>query len=89
LAGDSVHVSDGVGEKTSTCSGESGGNEEVSNAEGELTLGVEEGEVESETWKETGFDGTKEETADEETSVGLDDTGKGGDDSPSDSDEGN
>ncbi|ODA76191.1 hypothetical protein RJ55_08475 [Drechmeria coniospora] len=82
------HVADAVGEEAAQGAGDGGADEEVADAQRELVLGVEKGQVEGEAGEEAGLDDAEQKPAGDEAGVRLDEPGEGGDDAPGDGDEG-
>lgn len=85
---DAVHVADAVGEQAAEGAGDGGADEEVADAQGELVLCVEEGQVDVEAREQASLDDAEEQAAGDEGAVGVDEAGEGGDDPPRHGDEG-
>lgn len=83
-----VHVANGESQQTTQATCNSSRDEEVSDPERELMLGVEKGEVDVETRKEAGLESAEEQTARKQGSVRVDEARQGGDDTPAHRDEG-
>lgn len=83
-----VHVADAVGQQPAQRARDGGAHEQVADPQGQLVLGVEEGEVDVEAREQTRLEGAQKQPAGEQARVRLDQPHAGGDDAPADGDEG-
>jgi hypothetical protein len=77
-----------VRKEPAEATGERCRDEEVPDAEGDLALRIEKGEVDGKAWEETAFYGAEEQAACDEGAVGVAETGQRRDYAPGGGDEG-
>lgn len=82
------HVPNPIRQESTQRTRDGSADEEIPDAQRQLVLGVEEGEVDVEAGEETGLDGAQEQTACEECAVRVDQAGERRDQTPGEGDEG-
>lgn len=83
-----VKVADTISQQAAKSSSDSGADEKVANTQGQLVLGVEEGEVDVETGEQAGLEDAEQQATGNQAAVGRGQAGHGGNDAPAQGDDG-
>lgn len=81
-------MADAIGQQAAQGTRDGGADEEIADAQGQLVLGVEKGQVDAQAGEQAGLDDAQQQPTGDEGAVGVHQSREGGDDAPCRDDEG-